>query len=55
MRSLVVVDSQRTATAEEADEFIELDPTDFEALWELRARMKGARSGPRPLDASPTA
>jgi formylmethanofuran dehydrogenase subunit B len=37
-RTLVVVDAQRTATAEEADEFIELSPElDFEALWTLRA------------------
>jgi formylmethanofuran dehydrogenase subunit B len=37
-RTLVVVDAQRTATADEADEFIELAPElDFEALWALRA------------------
>jgi formylmethanofuran dehydrogenase subunit B len=37
-RTLVVVDVQRTATADEADEFIELAPElDFEALWALRA------------------
>jgi formylmethanofuran dehydrogenase subunit B len=37
-RTLVVVDAQRNATAEEADEFIELSPElDFEALWALRA------------------
>jgi formylmethanofuran dehydrogenase subunit B len=35
--AMIVVDSQRTATAEEADEFIEIDD-DFEALWTLRAR-----------------
>ena len=37
-RTLVVVDARRTATAGEADEFIELPPElDFEALWALRA------------------
>jgi formylmethanofuran dehydrogenase subunit B len=37
-RRLVVVDAQHTATAAEADEFIELSPElDFEALWALRA------------------
>jgi formylmethanofuran dehydrogenase subunit B len=37
-RTLVVVDAQRSPTAEEADEFIELSPElDFEALWALRA------------------
>jgi formylmethanofuran dehydrogenase subunit B len=35
-RELVVVDAQRTATAEEADAFIELEE-EFEVLWELRA------------------
>ena len=37
-RTLVVVDARRSATAGEADEFIELPPElDFEALWALRA------------------
>ena len=36
--AVVVVDAQRTATAEAAGAFVELDPTrEFEALWELRA------------------
>jgi len=43
-RALVVVDERRTATAEEADAFIELDAAhDFEALWALRALAGGAR------------
>src|SRR6185503_2263177 len=43
-RALVVVGEPRTATAEEADAFIELDPAhDFEALWALRALAGGAR------------
>jgi formylmethanofuran dehydrogenase subunit B len=45
-RALVVLDAQRTATAEQADAFIELDAAqDFEALWALRALVGGA-----PLD-----
>jgi formylmethanofuran dehydrogenase subunit B len=45
-RTLVVVDAQRTATAEEAGTFVELDAADdFEALWALRALVAGA-----PLD-----
>lgn len=56
-RTLVVVDAQRTATAEEADAFIELDAAyDVEALWALRALTTGApfdreRAGDVPLDA----
>jgi formylmethanofuran dehydrogenase subunit B len=55
-RALVVIDAQRTATAEEADAFVELDPADdFEALWTLRAVVTEApldrdRAGDRPLD-----
>jgi formylmethanofuran dehydrogenase subunit B len=45
-RPLVVVDAERTATAQEADAFVELDPArGFEALWALRALVTGA-----PLD-----
>jgi formylmethanofuran dehydrogenase subunit B len=45
-RALVVVDAERTATAEEADAFNALDPArDFEALSMLRALVAGA-----PLD-----
>jgi formylmethanofuran dehydrogenase subunit B len=45
-RTLVAVDGRRTATVEEADEFIELPPElDFEALWALRALVRDA-----PLD-----
>jgi formylmethanofuran dehydrogenase subunit B len=43
-----VVDATRTATAGQADAFIALDD-DFEALWELRARVSGAPlRSPRP-------
>jgi formylmethanofuran dehydrogenase subunit B len=54
---VVVVDAQRSATAEEADAFVELDAArDFEALWALRALVTGApldrdRAGDLPLDA----
>jgi formylmethanofuran dehydrogenase subunit B len=56
-RPLVVVDGSRTATAEEADTFIELDAAhDFEALWALRALVMHApldrgRAAELPLDA----
>jgi len=56
-RALVVVDATRTATAEEADAFVELDAArDFEALWALRALVAGApldrdRARDLPLDA----
>jgi formylmethanofuran dehydrogenase subunit B len=40
-RALVVLDTKRTATADEADEFIELQPElDFEALWAMRALVR---------------
>ncbi|HXS43924.1 MAG TPA: hypothetical protein VN751_04805 [Solirubrobacteraceae bacterium] len=56
-RALVVVDASRTATAEEADAFVELDAAaDFEALWALRALVRSApldreRAGALPLGA----
>jgi formylmethanofuran dehydrogenase subunit B len=56
-RTFVVVDGERTATAQEADAFVELDAArDFEALWALRALAAGApldrdRAGDLPLDA----
>jgi formylmethanofuran dehydrogenase subunit B len=56
-RTLVVVDGQRTATAEAADAFVELDAAhDVEALWALRALAGRApldrdRAGELPLDA----
>jgi formylmethanofuran dehydrogenase subunit B len=56
-RRLVVVDGGRTATAEEADEFIELPPElDFEALWAVRALVRdvpldGDLAARLPLDA----
>jgi formylmethanofuran dehydrogenase subunit B len=56
-RALVVVDAQRTATADEADEFIELPPElDFEALWAMRALVRDVpldreRAARLPLDA----
>jgi formylmethanofuran dehydrogenase subunit B len=56
-RRLVVVDAQRTATAQEADAFVELGADHgFEALWALRAFVADApldrdRAGDLPLDA----
>jgi formylmethanofuran dehydrogenase subunit B len=56
-RTFVVVDGERTATAQEADAFVELDPAqDFEALWALRALVAGTpldrdRASDVPLDA----
>jgi formylmethanofuran dehydrogenase subunit B len=56
-RTLVVVDDRRTATAEEADAFVELDVAqDFEALWALRALVGHApldrdRAGDLPIEA----
>jgi formylmethanofuran dehydrogenase subunit B len=56
-RALVVVDAQATATAEEADTFIELDAAhDFEALSALRALVTRApldrdRAAELPFDA----
>jgi formylmethanofuran dehydrogenase subunit B len=50
-RALVVVDSQRTPTADEADAFVALDPAhEFEALWTLRALVTNA-----PLERGPDA
>jgi formylmethanofuran dehydrogenase subunit B len=56
-RTLVVVDAERTATADEADEFIELPHgLDFEALWAIRALVRDLPLDPDlaarlPLDA----
>jgi formylmethanofuran dehydrogenase subunit B len=56
-RTLVVIDSRRTATADEADEFIELQPElDLEALWAMRALVRdvpldGDLAARLPLDA----
>jgi formylmethanofuran dehydrogenase subunit B len=41
---VVVVDGQRTATAEQAGEFVGID-AGFEALWTLRARLRGDDAG----------
>ncbi|MBD0282401.1 MAG: formylmethanofuran dehydrogenase subunit B [Thermoleophilaceae bacterium] len=40
-RTLVVIDARRTATADEADEFIELPPQlELQALWAMRALVR---------------
>jgi formylmethanofuran dehydrogenase subunit B len=55
-RTLVVVDARRTATADEADEVIELPPElEFEALWAVRALARDVpldreRAARLPLD-----
>ena len=56
-RELVVVDERRTSTAEPADTFLELPAErDIEALWTLRALVRGASPAPqrRPMRRSPT-
>jgi formylmethanofuran dehydrogenase subunit B len=41
-RPLVVIDAERTVTADEGDAFIQLPPElDFEALWAMRALVRG--------------
>ena len=41
-RTLIVVDQERTATAEQADLFVEIDASrQFEVLWVLRALVRG--------------
>ncbi len=41
-RHVVVVDVERTATAEIADRFVQVEPgSDFEVLWALRAAVQG--------------
>jgi len=56
-RALVVIDAQRTATADQAGAFVQLDaPRDGEALWALRALLTHApldrdRAHDLPLDA----
>ncbi len=46
-RTLVVVDSHRTATAEEADWFLQVDEgRDFDVLWTLRGLLKGVEPNP---------
>ena len=46
-RTLVVVDSQRTATAVQADWFLPIEEgRDFDALWTLRGLLKGVEPNP---------
>ena len=46
-RTVIVIDSERTATAEQADQFLQIEPNrDFEALWTLRGLLRGIE--PRP-------
>src|SRR4051812_41055801 len=49
-RELVVVDAQRTATAEQADTFVELEADgEVEALWRLRALVQDEKDDDSPL------
>ena len=56
-RTLVVIDARRTATADEADEFIELPPElELQALWVMRALVRDVPlnrdlAAPLPMDA----
>jgi formylmethanofuran dehydrogenase subunit B len=55
-RALVVVDGRRTATAELADTFVELPAQrDVEALWTLRALVRGSPLGPAAASGGPLA
>jgi formylmethanofuran dehydrogenase subunit B len=55
-RPLVVVDARRTATAEHADTFLELAPErDVEALWTLRALVRGEPLAPPAASERPLA
>jgi formylmethanofuran dehydrogenase subunit B len=55
-RALVVVAERRTATAEQADTFLELPAErDVEALWTLRALVRGAPLAPAAASDGPLA
>jgi formylmethanofuran dehydrogenase subunit B len=46
-RTVVIVDVRKTKSAKAADIFLQIKPRkDFEALWALRARVKGVKVGP---------
>jgi len=46
-RTVIVVDQKRTATAEQADLFVEIDASrQFEVLWTLRALVRGVELDP---------
>ncbi len=48
-RTLIVVDVQPTATSDVADQFLQIEPgRDFEALWTLRALVRGQQPAPAP-------
>lgn len=52
-RTVIVVDQERTATAEQADLFLEIERTrQFEALWVLRALVRGIKLDGRRVNRS---
>ncbi len=51
-RTVIVVDQERTATAEQADFFLEIDSSrQFEVLWVLRALVRGVELDPNRVGA----
>jgi len=51
-RHVLVIDTQRTATAEQADEFLEVPPDAwFETLWVLRGLVRGIPLDPKTVEA----
>jgi len=50
-RTVIVVDSERTASAERADLFVRVAPEDrFETLWALRGLIRGIEHDPVHVD-----
>jgi len=55
-RTLVVVDVQPTATSEQADQFLQVEPGgDFDLLWALRGLVHGLQLADEPVAGQPMA